>query len=507
LNERIRDLWARVTPLWNKYSPTQRRNIAIALLAGIVCAILILWMLLQPHYVTVMSGLDDKSLGQVDQQLQQLKIPDKIVGSSVEVPSSQADKARIQLAMAGLPKSGYIGYSSVQSSFGMTSDQFNIQVLDALQQSLNQTIESIDGIESAQVHIVMPDQQLFVSQPDSAAKASVFVQVGQGVQLSAAQVAGIQQLVAHSVKGLTPSNVTVVDQNGVTLSNTSESGDSNAGVTDELSIRQRVEQDMQSRLMQGMDSIVGPGNAVVIVHANMSFDQVTSKSHIYQPAPGSSTGLPSSVETDRTSSTSNGGPVVGGTAGQSSSNPNLPTYASSSQSGGSSSSTQTHTVTNYDNSVIDTTTVNDPMQVKGYTVSVLLNSQDKQLNSAVINQIKNFVTTSVGQNTGASANNITVSAVPFQSTTTNTFRWQNYSSLLWGLLGVAGLGAGGWAVVRARKKRQQLRRDAVEALTNMEPIVDGPVSEEERIKDELAKLADRKPDEFVSLLRTWLASD
>ncbi|GMA49041.1 flagellar M-ring protein [Alicyclobacillus contaminans] len=410
----------------------QRRNILIAVVAGVVCVLVVLWMLLRPHYVTVMSGLDDKSLGQVDQKLQDLKIPDKIEGTSVLVPAADADKARIQLAMAGLPQSGYIGYSSVQSSFGMTSDQFNIQVLDALQQSLNQTIESIDGIESAQVHIVMPDQQLFVSQPDSTAKASVFVQLGQGVQLTSAQVAGIQQLVAHSVKGLTPDNVTVVDQNGVTLSGAADANAPTTGASTELQLRQRVEQSMQSQLMQGMNSIVGPGNAVVIVHANVSFDQVTSTSHVYQPVQGSTTGLPSSVETDRSSSTTNGTSTAGGVAGQASSNPGLSTYASTTPGGGNSTSTQSHTVTNYDNSYTNTTQVNDPMQVKGYTVSVLLNSQDKQLTPAVVAQIKNFVATSIGNQAGGTNNNISVSTIPFQNGSQTMFQQKGSSAWLWG---------------------------------------------------------------------------
>jgi len=192
VNETLRSLWVRLLGRWNGFSPAQKRNIVIASVAIIAALGATFWVVMRPSYVTIMSGLDDKSLGQVQSKLQDLKIPSEMNGTSVLVPSQDANTARVQLAMAGLPQSGYIGYSSIQNSFGMTEDQFNVQVLDALQQSLNQTIESMDGIETAQVHIVMPSQTIFVSQQDDPAKASVFVQAGAGVQLSSAKVAGIQ---------------------------------------------------------------------------------------------------------------------------------------------------------------------------------------------------------------------------------------------------------------------------------------------------------------------------
>jgi flagellar M-ring protein FliF len=508
MNELLKTWWAKVSPWWNKYSKAQRRNIAIAAIGGLVCAIVVLWLLLRPHYVTILTGLDDKSLGQVDQKLTDLKIPHRIIGSSIEVPASDADEARVQIAMAGLPKSGYIGYGSISNSFGMTKDQFDIQVLDALQQSLNQTIESIDGIESAQVHIVMPEQQLFVSQPQYNAKASVFVQLGPGVQLSPAQVAGIQQLVAHSVKGLSPADVTVVDQNGVTLSNASNSGVAGGEVTDELRIRQQVEQNMQSLLAQGLTQIVGPGNAVVLVHADLSFDKVTSKSQIYQPAPGSTTGLPSSTQTYRKSTTTTGN-AVGGVPGQATSNPNLPSYAGpGSGGGGTSTSTETSQSIKYDNSKTETTTVKDPMQIKGYTVSVLLNADDPNLTPAVVNQIRNFVATSVGQSAAAGANNnITVETVPFHKQSSSGLASNSWNPLLYGSLAGAALLGAGWYVLRQRKRKQLDDMAEVRPIAEPEPLVERPLSDEERMKQELARLAHQKPDEFVSLLRTWLASD
>ncbi len=452
-----------------------------------------------------MSGLDDKSLGEVQSKLEDLKIPFEISGSSVLVPQREADEARIQLATAGLPDTGYIGYSSVSNSFGMTEDQFNIQVLDALQQSLNHTIESIDGVESAQVHIVMPQEQVFVSQPQDTAKASVFVQLGTGVQLSSAQVAGIQQLVAHSVKGLSASNVTVVDQNGVDLSSNSASTTSVTAGT-ELAQRQELEQDLQQRLTSGLEQIVGPGNAVVVVHANVTFDRVQSKSHVVQPVPGQDTGLPSSQQVIHKSDNSQGN-GVGGVAGQSSTNPGLPTYAGNGTGNSTSQSTDDETNTTYDNSYTDTTTVRDPVQINGYDVGVMLNSASANLTPAVMRQVQQFVKNAVGASTGANAqNSVSVMKVPFQTQATTpapaAWRWWWVAALAAALLLAGGL----WLWWRRRQNEEEAELEPVGLPAGEESLPES-LTEDEQIKRQLARLAQQRPEEFANLIRTWLVSD
>jgi flagellar M-ring protein FliF len=503
LNETVRRLWARIQPLWQRLTPGQRRNLLIALGAAVLCVVVAAVWLSRPHYVTVMSGLDAQSLGEADAKLKDLKIPDEIEGSSILVPASQADEARIQLAMAGLPKSGYIGYDSIPNNLWMTQDQFNIQVLDVLQRSLAQTIESIDGVEQAQVHIVMPSEQLFVSEPQDTAKASVFLQLAPGTQLSPAQVAGIQQLVAHSVKGLTADNVTVVDQRGVTLSGASDGAAGSVTGNSELTIRQQLEQELTNELTAGLNQIVGPGNAVVVVHANVTFDQVQTKSHTVQPVPGQKTGLPVTSQETRKQSNSNGG-SAGGVAGQASTNPGLPTYAGTTGAGGNSYSSETDTNVTYDNSYVDSTRVADPIQIQGYTVGVLLNANDPNITPAVIDQVRSFVQSAVGAK-APGANDITVSAVPFQTGLTNT-TWQ--IPRWWWWLAAAGAGAlalslGAWWLWRRRRAAADAPPEPVQ-VSPPAPAETPPDRREQTLQERLAELAKKNPDEFAGLLRMWL---
>ncbi|MCY0887204.1 MAG: flagellar basal-body MS-ring/collar protein FliF [Alicyclobacillaceae bacterium] len=499
-------VWGRVKGRWMAFSPTQRRNLLIAVVAILAAFFAILWIALRPNYVTIMSGLDNKSLGQVQTQLETLKIPSQIEGSAVLVPKADANTARIQLAMAGLPKSGYIGYSSVKSSFGMTEDQFNLQVLNALQESLNGTIESINGVESAQVHIVMPQQQIFISQPETGAKASVFVELGPGVQLSSVQVAGIQQLVAHSVTGLTPSQVTVTDQDGVTLSSQSSGVALSPTTSSEIALRNQINQTMTQQLQQGLDQLVGQGNAVVIVHADVTFNQVQSKSHILQTLPGQTTGLPTSSQVTRSSST-NGANTAGGPAGQAATNPNLPTYAGKGSSTGPSSSTSSQTTTNYTNSYINTTTVKDPVQIKGYSVAVFLNGTTRTIPASTLSQIKTFVGNSVGQGAPGKVNTVSVSLMPFHVTPSQPVSSHTHTLLyeLLGLLAIMAMAGGGYALYRRRQRAADAQAEPIFVQTSSVDDMEGvPLTDDERMREQLANLANKKPEEFASLLRTWL---
>lgn len=512
MNETLKNLWAKLIAFWNRFEQRQRRNILISMSLLLVCFVAVLWVLLRPHYVAVMSGLDASSLGDAETQLQTMKIPYELQGSSVLVPKREADQARIQLATAGLPKSGYIGYGSVSSSFGMTQDQFNIQVLDALQQSLNQTIKSINGVQDAQVHIVMPEQQLFVSDSSqNTAKASVFVQLGTGVQLSSAQVAGIQQLVAHSVKGLSTDNVSVVDQNGQTLSQAGDTtGTSSASATTELGMRTQLEQQMHDKLTSGIAQITGAGNAVIVVHANVTFNQTESTTKNVLPAPGQTGGLIKSQTTSRTTSNS-GSSTAGGAAGQSTTNPNLPSYSGSGNGAGGSTSSTTNQTTTYANGQQTVTTIADPIQLNGYSVGVVLNSQDKALNAQVRSQIKQFVSNAIGgAGSTNTANSVSVTSAPFHTQAVSSQPGHS-KTLLWGGIAAAILALLGVFLLLRRRRPRADEDTEISRISPIQEFTDEPleqnVNEDEQMRRQLANLASQKPDEFANLVRTWLVGD
>ena len=514
MNEMWGSVRNRLSTLLNKYSASQKRNMAVTVGFLIVAVVITVWAMSRPHYVTVMAGLDNKSLGQVQNELQTLGIPNEISGSSVLVPAAQANTARAQLAVAGIPQSGYIGYSQLANSpIGQTDAQFNLQVLNALQENLNQTIDTMNGIESAEVYIVEPQQALFVTQPTTGAKASVYVQVAPGAQLTPAQVSGIQNLVAHSVTGMQPSDVAVVNQDGVTLSGSDAIG-AMSGTSNEIAMRQNLESSLQQAIANELNQIVGYGNAVVAVNENVTFNQVSTNSTRYTPASGQQTGLIASQQkaTSTSSSPSAGG--TSGVVGAASSNPGLPTYTGTTNTTGNSTSSTSNTITNYDNGKVTQTIVSDPMQINGIDVSVLLNSKVNALKSAAtIKQIQQFVTGIVGKSTTSTNNSITVSAVPFAnnsllSGTSLSAAKTNIPLWAYAAGGVVLLG-GGYLVLRRRRRPQEPDFSLPQPISVVadENLDFMRVTDDEKMRDELIRLAKQKPDEFASLLRTWLVSE
>jgi flagellar M-ring protein FliF len=507
VNQQVRQWIDKLRGWWDKYDARQKRNIVIIAILSLVFVISISWFLLRPNYVPVFTNQDAKSAGEITTKLDSLKIPYKTEGGTILVPSQYADQARMQMAMAGLPKNGSITYQDIfdSNNFGMTEDQFNLKALEALQGSLANTIQSINGIENADVHIVLPEKHLFVDQQTEEAKASVLVQVAPGNQLIPAQVAGIQQLVAHSVQGLRPENVSVVDQNGVRLSSSDDGSAASTGSSAairELQIRNQVEDQTAAKIRDGLEHMFGAGNVTVVVHADISFDQVTTQSHTVTPVLNGATGLPVSEQSSSTESTNGQGP--GGPTGVNSNTTGISSNAGANT--GNSTYTQTSKTTNYDYNKTDTNTVQDPFKINKYTVSVLINGN---LNQQTIQQVKQYIATSIGQkNDGSSNNDITVASAKFQTPTnpfTGTSAWyQNPYIIGAGLLGLLLVAGGTWMLARRRKQEDDLMEE--EPILPVQPV-QVEETESQRVRRELDKLASQKPEEFANLLRTWLSEE
>jgi len=330
--------------------------------------------------------------------------------------------------------------------------------------------------------------------------------------LDASQVGGIAQLVAHSVQGLSADAVTVVDQYGNDLSTVASSAGSQGGgvsgpAAQQLALQMQIEQTLQNQLQSSLVNMVGGGNVSVIVHANVNFNQVASQSHVVQAGP------PLSAQTSSNSSTGGGSATggAGGVAGQATQNSNLVTYGSTGGAGQSSSSERTAT-TNYDNSYKDTTVTGQPMQVQGYTVSILVNSRAVTLTNALKQSLQSYVLTAIGERgTTALSPTVTVLGMPFVTTTGVTSgAATSFPGGLAGLAVVAALllGAGGAVLVgRRSRRRQQLTSEAIDSLSRASLANSQEESPEAVIARQLKDLALRRPEAFAALLRSWLTEE
>ncbi|HET9903470.1 MAG TPA: flagellar basal-body MS-ring/collar protein FliF [Xanthobacteraceae bacterium] len=201
-------------------------------------------------------------------------------GSSILVPREQVARLRVRLAEAGLPKGGGVGYEIFDKSdvLGATSFVQNINRLRALEGELARTIQAIDRVQGARVHLVLPERPLF-SRDKFEPSASIVLNV-RG-QLEPQQVRAIRHLVATAVNGLRPERISIVDEAGRLLAN--GSGDADAVLGAGFEQQQAFERRLREQVEAIMASVVGPGRARVQIAAEFDVNRITETSDRFDP--------------------------------------------------------------------------------------------------------------------------------------------------------------------------------------------------------------------------------
>ncbi len=221
------------------------------------------------------SELDPETAAGVVDELESKGIPYELTDSGrvIWVPRQEVAATRLDMSAAGLPET-QDGWSILDSQ-GITSSEFDQRVgyQRAMEGELASTIAVIDGVESAKVHLVIPEQDLFVDD-EIKASASVLLQTKSGESVTSGQVQAIVNLVASSVEGLTVGDVTVTDDAGRLLAGGDEDGLIGMESDNQMSMRKAFEADVQKQLEQLLIAVVGPGRSVVTVAADLDFDSV-----------------------------------------------------------------------------------------------------------------------------------------------------------------------------------------------------------------------------------------
>lgn len=264
---------------------TLQQKLALAGSGGVV--LVLLWTLVhfmgQVEYQTLYADLDPQEAQGIVQKLQSLKVPYEleIDGRTIKVASDKVAEARIQLASQGLPESGRIGFEIFdRTNFGLTNFQEQVNYQRALEGELARSIMTLAEVEAARVHLVLAKESLFQT-PDEQTKASVILKLKSGRPLSAAAAQGIVNVVASSVKGLTPEKVVLIDYRGKILSR-NESGDSGLSAQ-QLDVRQRLETELTNKIVQILEPAVGSGKVRPQVSVVMNFQQVEETVEQYDP--------------------------------------------------------------------------------------------------------------------------------------------------------------------------------------------------------------------------------
>ncbi len=255
------------------YSPSQLAILGVLVVVALVGGLAFLRWVSAPTYSVLLAGLDPKDASAVTSQLETDGVAYQLEagGTTVLVPADVLDQERLKVAAAGLPAGRTDSGWAVFDKQGMTSSSFQQQVAyqRALEGTLGSTLEGIDGVDAATVHLALPEKSAFTEQQEPA-RASVLLTTRR--PLDGGAVDAITRLVASSVPGLAPEDVSVSDEKGLlSASGTGAGGEAQAALEDTLS----------TRATSMLDTLLGPGHAVVRVRAELETGTRSTDSEVY----------------------------------------------------------------------------------------------------------------------------------------------------------------------------------------------------------------------------------
>ena len=260
------------------------------LLVGSVAAVLAvmtgIWLWTsQPDYHVLYANVNDRDGGAIVASLQQMNIPYKFSdgGSAILVPAAQVHEARLKLATQGLPKGGNVGFELMENQkMGISQFLEQVNFQRALEGELARSIESISSVQTARVHLAMPKDTVFVRDQQKPT-ASVILNLFSNRMLDQQQVSAIIHLVASSVPDLPAQNVTIVDQSGNLLSDTTKATNNGQLNPSQLKYVHELQQDIVKRIESIISPIVGPQNVRAEATADVDFNHVEQAAETYKP--------------------------------------------------------------------------------------------------------------------------------------------------------------------------------------------------------------------------------
>lgn len=276
--ERAREALARLN--------NQQKVVLMVSVAAVITLLVTAAMLFrQSEFRILFSNIGERDGGAIIAALEQMNVPFKFsdTGSAILVPASRVHDVRLRLAAQGLPRGGAVGFELMESQkFGISQFAEQVNYQRGLEGELSRTIQSIAAVQAARVHLAIPKPSVFMRE-ELRPSASVMLNVYPGRSLDAAQITGIQNLVAASVPQLAASSVTVLDQSGTLLSQM-KSRLLEAGLDPtQVKYIQEVEASIIKRIEDILTPIVGAGNARVQVAADIDFSEAEQTAETHRP--------------------------------------------------------------------------------------------------------------------------------------------------------------------------------------------------------------------------------
>jgi flagellar M-ring protein FliF len=475
-----------------------------------------------PTYAPLFSNLASTDASAIVDELNAAGVAYELAdgGGTIMVPNEQVYDLRLSMSGKGLPAGSDTGYALLEEQ-GITTSEFQQQVSyqRALEGELAKTLEALDGVRTAVVHVALPEDEVFVSD-EKEPTASVLLDLAPGTELAGEQIQAVTNLVSSSIEGMEPDQVTVADSTGAVLSAPGQGVTTAAG-----DARSQLEQEYEARLSSNaqviLDRVLGPGNAQVSVRADLDLSQrdTTSKTYTYED------GTPPISESTTSEEYTGSGATVGGVLGP----------ENTADAGGDGDSAYNKESTTSNNAVGETveTVSGAPGAINRLTVSVVMDQTVAgNLNQ---NQVQDLIGNAVGLDP-ARGDDITVASMAFDTTAADQAAAEleaaqeaEKQAQMWSMIKTGGIALGIALLVLVVWLRSRRKQDAEEEYEPLElpddvmaeldririestrdVAVDNAQAELEaaeraRVRGEIASMVSEKPDEVAAMLRGWLS--
>ena len=336
------------------------------------------------------TDLDPAAAQAITEKLKAQNIPFQLSADGTSVMAPQEKLAELRMTMAGDRIGGKIGYDvlDAEEPFGVSSSRAKMNETRAIEGELSRSIETLDTVIKARVHLVMPERAMFAAQSRKATAAVTLKTKG---RLPGESVQSIRYLVAAAVPELSAESVTIIDQNGTLLARAGEAGEASSGQADERQIA--VEARLRSEIEAMLEPIVGIGKVRAEVAAVIGRDQVREESNVFDPDKqviGHQITVESADQNNEGNAASRGAsvgaqlpeavaqlPAAGGNTRQSAKNDNSED-------------------TTYQNSATRTTTIRGSGKIARLTVAVMIDGGAKGIPAPQLRKLSRLVENAVG---------------------------------------------------------------------------------------------------------------
>ncbi|RDV84671.1 flagellar basal-body MS-ring/collar protein FliF [Ammonifex thiophilus] len=493
-------VWERWRNRWASFTPAQRVAVVVAGVALVACCVFLPLYLAQLNYAPLFRGLRPEDAGAVVQKLEEMKVPYRMAdgGTAILVPKDQVYKVRAELAAKGaLPGAGKGFELFDKTRLGITDFEEQVNYQRALQEELRRTILQFDGVEDARVHLVLPPRSPFVTEKPKPS-ASVVLKLKPLEKLKPEQVEGIVALVSGAVQGLKPEDVRVIDTRGEVLTPPAQGGEVGA-IRNQQELVLAFERELERRVRNLLDQILGPGKAAVMVNADFDF----SRQEVVTVLPQGQVPV-----SERTLTEQGAAQTAQGTAG-------IASQYVAPGAGGQNYSKQ-ETTRNYQVGEERRKVIEVPGRLRRLTASVVV---DGNLDPVTMQKIQNLVAGALGYNPQR-GDQITVDSFAFDRTYQRQMeaemakaeakaRQEAAKRRLYTLIGA---GAGGLLglvllLVLLRRLRRAPEAPAVEEVVPVAVTAVPPPPPTDQKFAQVKELTEKRPEEVAEIIKVWLRSE